>query len=382
MHPFDHRPFLFACQGAWWEVDLGDAVSVARVIIYNQISDYYESSQLSDALVSLRDTQGNTLKTYEIGDAAGMSVFNISFDSYLGQTSAPTPSPTVFTPCNGMTVEIKVKTDYFPEEIGWTLVNKCGANVTLRSSPYSLPNTMQSIAACLPLSKYKFTITDAVGDGFGLGGYEILVDGNTVYAGAHDGVFDSFYFGACPIGDSYLGCYIGELADVSELNLDVNGKSTCIRACFNSGYQYAGTKNATECWCGNTTMNFYIDTNTINGCNMPCKGNVPETCGGRWHSSVYNISATLVHKIRIELEGLNHLHMREVQVFDQNNINRALNKRATQSSTSVDCGAVNSALNAVNGDLADMSHTLFESGELFVSVPNLLLNSYLIHHST
>jgi hypothetical protein len=97
---------------------------------------------------------------------------------------------------------------------------------------------------------------------------------------------------------------------------------------------------------------------------MPCKGNAAEMCGGTNHSSVYDISVTLVHKVRVELEDWNHLHMREVQVFDQNNVNRALEKRATQSSTSFDCGANNNASNAVNGNMTDMSHTLFESGKM------------------
>ena len=96
---------------------------------------------------------------------------------------------------------------------------------------------------------------------------------------------------------------------------------------------------------------------------MSCKGNAAEMCGGPGHSSVYNISAILVNKIRVELEGLNHLHLREVQVFDWNNVNRALNKTATQSSTAIDCGTKNPASNAVNGNLMDMSHTLFESGK-------------------
>jgi hypothetical protein len=113
-----------------------------------------------------------------------MPVFNISFDSYLGQTPGPTPSPTVFTSCTGMQVEIKVKADHYPNEIAWTLVNKCGTIFTVSSPPYSLPDQMQSTTACLPSGKYKFTITDSFGDGiccqFGQGKYEILVNGTRV----------------------------------------------------------------------------------------------------------------------------------------------------------------------------------------------------------
>ena len=46
--------------------------------------------------------------------------------------------------------------------------------------------------------------------------------------------------------------------------------------------------------------------------------------------------------------------MSEVQVFDQNGLNLALNKRATQSSTnSYPTNVLRPALNAVNGNLTD-----------------------------
>ncbi len=355
-------------------MDLGEDINVTRVTVYNRIDGdaahaSEASSRLSNSLVSLRNLQGYTLKAYEIGDAIGIPVFNISFDSHLGQTSSPTQSPTVFTPCSGMAVEIKVKTDYFPDETAWTLVSKCGANITLRSPPYSSSNEIQSTTACLPTGKYKFAITDTGGDGlccdYGQGRYEILVNGTRILNGAPTCRFETKTFGACTTAASYLGCYIGELPYLFGQYLDVNGKTNCVQACFNDGYQYAGTKNSTECWCGNNTGNHGVDTYT-NGCNMPCRGNAGEMCGGLGHSSVYAIAATLVHKVRIELEGQNHLHMREVQVFDQNNVNRALNKTATQSSTAIDCGVNKPASNALNGNLMDISHTMFESGKYWL----------------
>jgi hypothetical protein len=45
------------------------------------------------------------------------------------------------------------------------------------------------------------------------------------------------------------------------------------------------------------------------------------------------ITSVLSRKVRVQLEGTNHLHMREVQVFDQSGDNVALGKTATQSST-------------------------------------------------
>ncbi len=58
-------------------------------------------------------------------------------------------------------------------------------------------------------------------------------------------------------------------------------------------------------------------------------------------------------KVRVQLEGRDFLHMREVQVFDKNGLNVALNKVATQSTTATG----HPASNAVNGNLEDFSHT-------------------------
>jgi len=49
--------------------------------------------------------------------------------------------------------------------------------------------------------------------------------------------------------------------------------------------------------------------------------------------------------------------MREVEVFDQNGVNRALHKPATQSHTSSTAINYREASRAVNGDLSDCSHT-------------------------
>ena len=66
-------------------------------------------------------------------------------------------------------------------------------------------------------------------------------------------------------------------------------------------------------------------------------------------------------KLRVQLEGQDHLHMKEVQVFDKNGINVALNKTATQSSTTTN--PAGSASYAVNGNLEDFSHTNYDIGK-------------------
>jgi hypothetical protein len=73
--------------------------------------------------------------------------------------------------------------------------------------------------------------------------------------------------------------------------------------------------------------------------------------------------AVLVHKVRVQLEGRNYLHMREVQVNDTSGVNRALNRSATQSSTYIlHYWGSDYASNAVNGALSDFSHTNEEAG--------------------
>jgi hypothetical protein len=59
---------------------------------------------------------------------------------------------------------------------------------------------------------------------------------------------------------------------------------------------------------------------------------------------------SLVYKVRVQLEGVNHLNLREVRVYDQNNVNRALNMSSYQSSTP-------SSSLAVDGNLGTFSQT-------------------------
>jgi hypothetical protein len=70
-------------------VNLGKDVAVSRVVIYNRNDGDARdksivSGRLSNSLVSLKDNQGRTVKSYSIGDATNVPVFDINFDSYLG----------------------------------------------------------------------------------------------------------------------------------------------------------------------------------------------------------------------------------------------------------------------------------------------------------
>jgi hypothetical protein len=77
---------------------------------------------------------------------------------------------------------------------------------------------------------------------------------------------------------------------------------------------------------------------------------------------------TSAWKVRVQLEGQNYLHMSEVEVWDKNDINVALNKPATQSSTYVGGnGLIYPASKAVDGvvqvSFTDLSHTGNDRGK-------------------
>jgi hypothetical protein len=83
--------FSFASIGAWWEVDLGEDVPVARVTVTNQVDCC--SDRLSNSLVSIFDNQGMPLKSYTIGIATNIPV-NINF---AGNNKTFKSSPTALT---------------------------------------------------------------------------------------------------------------------------------------------------------------------------------------------------------------------------------------------------------------------------------------------
>jgi endoglucanase len=86
--------------------------------------------------------------------------------------------------------------------------------------------------------------------------------------------------------------------------------------------------------------------------------------GGGWNINWFTITSGGSVKLRVQLEGRDHLHMKEVQVFDKNGHNVALNKVATQSSIATYPDNVfHPASKAVNGDLSDGSLTNWEAGK-------------------
>ncbi|KAJ4390907.1 Cell wall integrity and stress response component 2 [Gnomoniopsis smithogilvyi] len=63
----------------------------------------------------------------------------------------------------------------------------------------------------------------------------------------------------------------------------------CISACQGHGYDYAGLENGAECWCGGE-----CPPDRLKGgqCNMRCKGNGKQFCGGQHSLLVYSRDST------------------------------------------------------------------------------------------
>ena len=106
----------------------------------------------------------------------------VPFDVTDFITSFPTSVPTV---CNGETVSVKVKTDYFPAEAWWDI--KLGIEIVYQSGFYRSSLTKYKKDMCLEDGLYLFTIYDSYGNGlcceYGKGSYELLVGDKTIKKG-------------------------------------------------------------------------------------------------------------------------------------------------------------------------------------------------------
>merc|ERR1711862_200274 len=123
----------------------------------------------------------------------------------IGPTNAPTPAPPTpaSTPCVSESLKISIKTDNYPLETSWKLVNNCNGEEEL-SKPagfYSSANTEYESEVCVPAAEYTFEIADSYGDGiccgYGSGSYSIEYNGVEVAAGGQFGQSQSTSFGSC-----------------------------------------------------------------------------------------------------------------------------------------------------------------------------------------
>merc|ERR1712050_150773 len=76
------------------------------------------------------------------------------------------------------------------------------------------------------------------------------------------------------------------LSDYRGDNSDTLTIGSCIDLC--EGYEYAGTQNGNECWCGNDYPSHDLKRSTAS-CNKPCSGDDSQLCGGRWRINIYDV---------------------------------------------------------------------------------------------
>jgi hypothetical protein len=84
------------------------------------------------------------------------------------------------------------------------------------------------------------------------------------------------------------------------------------------------------------------------------------SCQGLGQSDTVYVSSTLFRKVKIQLDGTGEVNIAEVKVYDNNDVNVALGKSATQST---DFDSMRAASKAVDGDLTTFSGTGIKQGK-------------------
>ena len=276
-------------------MDLSKGVVVARVIIYNRNDGDAShasmvSSRLSNSVVSLLNHQGDILKTYRIWDATEIPIFDINFMG-LGDDCGE-----LFCVVSGQENCHLTNHPSFP---GY------GSCVWDGEGSY-IENEKCVIQTIAPST---ITAVD----------YNVEADYDWIrILFPSENSASGYASGICPGQPNCDWCALnghcsGTISGVNEFNAMADLSATPI----------------------GTQLQWSTD-NSIN------------------KSGFIICFSNLVSRIRLQLKGRNWLHLREVEVFDQNGVNRALHKPATQSSTH----GCFEAPKAVNGDLNDFSHTL------------------------
>ena len=92
----------------------------------------------------------------------------------------------------------------------------------------------------------------------------------------------------------YLGCFKDGGAIFGTEGRDLSGYTymsrkltvkLCVERCRSKGFRYAGTQWMDHCFCGNTYGKF----GPADNCNLRCRGNPSDFCGGGWANSVFEV---------------------------------------------------------------------------------------------
>ncbi|KAL3817435.1 hypothetical protein ACHAXA_001442, partial [Cyclostephanos tholiformis] len=335
---------------AWWEVDLGEGNEVSRVTIYNRNDGDGSgfsllSGRLSNSLVSLLNYQGVTLKTYRIGDATNIPVFDINFAGEIGVliTNPPTLAPTTVAPTFDaalvwrVRVQLEGRNYLHLREV--EVFDQNAVNMALNKPATQSSNTRFDVQWAVDGSLDTFSHTD-----LDTGKYNLVAV-----------IFPSAWW-EVDLGEgnevSRVTIYNRNDGDGSGFSLLSGRLSNSLVSLLN--YQGVTLKTYR---IGDATNIPVFDINFAGEIGVLITN--PPTLAPTTSSPSLN-PTYLVWKVSVQLEGQTYLNIREVEVWDQNGVNVALNKTATQSST-YDAGAI--ASNAVNGIFTDISVTNFDSGE-------------------
>jgi len=133
-------------------------VSGVAAIVWSQ-KPGATNSEVREALKQTATGGGN-----RINNSLGYGIVKAkqAVDYILGYTPSPTPAP---TPCEGMTVQVDIRTDDYPQETAWEIMNDCDGTAAETSPTYTSQGTPYTVEYCLPEAEYTFTVTDTYGDG-------------------------------------------------------------------------------------------------------------------------------------------------------------------------------------------------------------------------
>jgi len=173
---------------------------------------------------NIPDATAGLIESASVVDIGNEGVGSPELMVYVGNfaptvSPAPTPEPSrsssttptisdvpssVPTGCEGDFFNVDVRTDLFPEDTSWILINTC-SDETIFERPqgyFTSADTLYEDAFCSAESaQYEFTIFDSVGDGFccffGEGEYTVSMNGDEVATGGNFSDEDSTTFGSC-----------------------------------------------------------------------------------------------------------------------------------------------------------------------------------------
>ncbi|KAF5528073.1 WSC domain-containing protein [Colletotrichum aenigma] len=141
---------------------------------------------------------------------------------------------------------------------------------------------------------------------------------------------------------------------------------SCVAACSAAGYQIAGVEYSQECWCDNQIQNGGVLTLPTDGCNMLCRGNTYETCGGSNRLNIYasynlnlalpsSSSSTTIASTSSSSSRVSSASLTSATSSSSGPSSRSSTASSTSSSTSLTSSAVTSTLSTSTTSLTTSS---------------------------